>query len=69
MEKLSKQSVDQQFTCSWELEETAIANATGKDSDIKLTEDYFANKNPKVNGKIIQNAIHHISKHYTKYNG
>ena len=43
LEKLTKQSLDQQFTCSWELIEIAITNATGKDADIKITEDYFAN--------------------------
>ena len=67
IEKLSKQTVDQQFSCNWDVVESAIERATGKDSDVMLTEDWFANQDPKKGGKTLEIAIHQINKHYFKY--
>ena len=69
LERAANITLDQQFSCAWQNIEVAINNAIGKHSEIQLTEDYFANKNPKVEGKIIKTGIHQISKHYTNYHG
>ena len=35
----------------WEKIEIALINAVGKNAKVKLTHDYFANKNPLIEGK------------------
>ena len=67
LESLTNQSLDQQFTCTWENIESAITDAIGKNADIKLTEDYFAKKNPRVEGKAIKTAVHQIGKSYANF--
>ena len=59
--------LDQQFTVSWEVIETAMEVTIGKDSDIMLTEDWFPSQDPKVAGKTIASANHQINKHFYKY--
>ena len=56
-----------EFTVSWDIIETAMETATGKDSIVMLTEDWFASQDPKVVGKTIKSTIHQINKHYFKY--
>ena len=66
IEKQSGQILEQQFTVSWEVIETAMEKATGKDSVIMLTEDWFSSQDPKVGGRTLDSAIHQINKYFFK---
>ena len=67
IEKQSGQILDQQFTVSWDVIETEMEKATGKDSVIMLTEDWFSSHDRKVGGRTIDSAVNHINKYFFKY--
>ena len=52
---------------SWEVIETAMEKATGKDWIIMLTEDWFSSQDPKVGGRTLDSAIYQINKYFFKY--
>ena len=69
LEKAIKQPNKTQFDCVWEKVEDALENAVGKNGRVKLAQDFFSQKNPGCENKIVTEAIWQIKSNYQNFNG
>lgn len=60
-------TVDTPFQCTWEVLEAALTKAVEKNAKVAITQDYFSNRNPALDGKGFKSAWFQVVKKYNKH--